>query len=94
MAYKFKPQKSVVKRFKVTATGKLKHHREKTSHLMSNRSAGLKRKLGKPAILAHGHSINLRKYMGVAGMNPRKLAHEHAVANIQAAKAEGSGAAE
>ncbi len=88
MAYKFKPQKSVTKRFKVTATGKLKHHREKTSHLMSNRGAALKRRLGKPAILAHGHSINLRRYMGLAGMNPRKLAHEHALADAATAKAE------
>ena len=87
MAYKFKPQKSVVKRMKVTATGKLKHGREKTSHLMSNRSADLKRRLGKPAVLAHGHSINLRRYMGIAGMNPRKVAHDRRLAE-QAATAD------
>ena len=39
MAYKFKPNKSVVKRFRVTKTGKLKRSHSFTSHLMSSRPA-------------------------------------------------------
>ena len=45
MAYKFKPNKSVAKRFKVTRTGKLKRHHSFTSHLMSARPSSKRRKL-------------------------------------------------
>ena len=38
MAYKFKPRKSVTKRFRVSGTGKLKHIRSKRRHLLSGRS--------------------------------------------------------
>ena len=56
MGYKFKPNKGVAKRMKVTATGKLKHRHEKLSHLRSNRTGKLKRALGRPSVLAEGHS--------------------------------------
>jgi large subunit ribosomal protein L35 len=46
MAYKMKPNKSVLSRFKVTKTGKLKRHHAKTSHLMSGRTSKTKRRLG------------------------------------------------
>ena len=91
---KQKTHKAVASRVRVTATGKLKHGREKTSHLMSGRSGDLKRKLGMPAILHEGHARNLRRYMGIAGLNPRKAAHDKRVAAIQAAKAEGETATE
>ena len=39
MAYKFKPNKSVAKRFKVTATGKLKRRHTLSTHLRSARDA-------------------------------------------------------
>ena len=35
MAYKFKPNKSVAKHFKVTKTGKVKRHHGFTSHLIA-----------------------------------------------------------
>ena len=38
MGYKYKPSKSVAKRFKVTKTGKVKRHHCLTSHLMSSRT--------------------------------------------------------
>ena len=39
MGYKLKPNKAVLKRFRVTKTGKLKRGHCLTSHLMSGRSA-------------------------------------------------------
>jgi large subunit ribosomal protein L35 len=80
MGYKFKPSKSVAKRFKVSKTGKLKHRREKNSHLRSGRDSAMKRRLGRPAVLAEGHARNMRKFMGVSKLKPAKIAHERALA--------------
>ncbi|CAN5619387.1 hypothetical protein BH09PLA1_BH09PLA1_09080 [soil metagenome] len=80
MGYKFKPNKGVAKRMKLTATGKLKHRHEKNSHLRSRRSSALKRRLGRPEVLAEGHSRNMRKFLGVVGSRPKKVAHERALA--------------
>ncbi len=89
MAYKFKPSKSVVKRFKVTKTGKLKHCHEKTSHLRSGRDSALKRRLGRAGVLAEGHAKNMRRYMGVAKLKPNKVIHERGLkAKAAAAAAE------
>ena len=76
MAYKYKPSKSVAKRFKVTRTGKLKAHHGFTSHLMSSRPASRRRKLRKPQLLHEGHARNMRKFMGVSALKPNKMAHE------------------
>jgi len=78
MGYKFKPNKSVAKRFKVTKTGKLKRHHSLTSHLMSARSSKKRRHLRKPEVLFEGHARNMRKLMGIH-MHPAKTAHERAL---------------
>ena len=88
MGYKFKPSKSVVKRFKVTKTGKLKHRHEKTSHLRSGRDSAMKRRLGRAGVLAEGHAKNMRRYMGVAKLKPNKIAHERALKAKETAAAE------
>jgi large subunit ribosomal protein L35 len=80
MAYKFKPNKSVAKRFRVTGTGKLKRSHSLTSHLMSARPSSKRRKLRRPAILFEGHARNMRKLMGVAGLSPKKVIHERELA--------------
>ena len=80
MAYKFKPNKSVAKRFRRTATGKLKRHHSYTSHLMSSRPASKRRKLRRPEILFEGHARNMRKLMGVGGIHPGKVRHERELA--------------
>ena len=80
MGYKFKPRKSVAKRFKVTKTGKLKRHHSYTSHLMSARPANKRRKLRKSAVLSERHSRNMRLMIGVSGLKPAKIAHERALA--------------
>jgi large subunit ribosomal protein L35 len=84
MAYKFKPNKAIAKRFKVTKTGKLKRGHSLTSHLMSARSAAKRRKLGRPAILDETIARNMRKLMGVAKRNPNRARHEKALAAKQA----------
>jgi large subunit ribosomal protein L35 len=76
MAYKFKPNKSLNKRLRLTATGKLKRHHAFTSHLMSARPASKRRKLRQSAILFEGHARNMRKLMGVAGIRPNQIRHE------------------
>ncbi len=79
MGYKYKPSKSVAKRFKVTKTGKVKRHHGFTSHLMSSRSGNRRRKLRRPAILAEGHARNMRRYMGLSKLKPLQIAHERAL---------------
>jgi large subunit ribosomal protein L35 len=66
MAYKFKPNKSVAKRFKVSKTGKLKRHHGNTSHLMSSRSANKRRHLRHGAVVPEVHARRLRKLMGIS----------------------------
>ncbi len=49
---KLKTHKGIKKRFKVTATGKVKHKRCGSSHLMSHKSGSQIRKLRKKSVLA------------------------------------------
>ena len=83
MAYKLKPNKSILSRFKVTKRGKLKRHHAKTSHLMSGRTSKTKRRLGRPAVLHEGLARNLRKYIGMGHKHPAKIEHEKAIAMKQ-----------
>jgi len=80
MGYKYKPNKSVAKRFKVTKTGKVKHHHSFTSHLMSARPAKRRRKLRRASVLHEGHARNMRLFMGVSGLKPNRIAHQRALA--------------
>jgi large subunit ribosomal protein L35 len=85
MGYKFKPNKSVAKRFRVTKTGKVKRHHSFTSHLMSSRSANKRRKLREPEVLFEGHARNMRHLMGIEGTRPNQIAHNRRLA-AEAAK--------
>jgi large subunit ribosomal protein L35 len=80
MAYKFKPNKSVAKRFKVTKKGKLKRGHGFTSHLMSARSSKRRRMLGRTDILAEGHARNMRRMMGLSKLKPAQTEHEERLA--------------
>ena len=80
MGYKYKPSKSVAKRFKVTKTGKVKAHHGFTSHLMSSRPASKRRKLRKPQLLHEGHARNMRRFVGLSARKPNQVAHERALA--------------
>ncbi len=70
MGYKFKPNKAIAKRFRVSATGKLKRGHSLTSHLRSARTAKKKRELRRPEVLFEGIARNMRKLMGVGGKHP------------------------
>lgn len=94
MGYKFKPNKGVRKRVKVTKSGKIKHRHEKNSHHRSGRSSALKRRLGRPAILADGHSKNMRAYLGIVGKRPNQARAEKELAEKAKASPEASAATE
>ena len=87
MGYKFKPNKSVAKRFGVSKTGKIKRHHSFTSHLMSSRPANKRRKLRKPEILFEGHARNMRHLMGIEATRPNQIAHKRRLAAAEAAQA-------
>jgi large subunit ribosomal protein L35 len=91
MGYKFKPNKAVAKRFKVTKTGKVKRHHAYTSHLMSARPANTRRKLRRSAIMHEGLARNMRALMGLSKMKPAQVEHERALAEKRAAKGEADG---
>jgi large subunit ribosomal protein L35 len=76
MAYKFKPRKSIAKRFRVTGTGKLKHERTMRRHLLSGRSSDMKREMARPAIMSEGHAVNYRMGMGLSKLKPNRAAHK------------------
>jgi len=80
MGYKYKPNKGCVKRFKVTATGKIKRRGTLSTHLRSRREAALKRRQGRPSILFEGHARNIRAYLGKVKRRPGQIAHERALA--------------
>ncbi|HEX8341443.1 MAG TPA: bL35 family ribosomal protein [Tepidisphaeraceae bacterium] len=80
MGYKYKPNKGCMKRFKVTATGKIKRRGTFSTHLRSRRNAAMKRRLGRPAILAEGHARNMRSFMAVSGKRPNRIAHQRKLA--------------
>lgn len=87
MGYKYKPNKGVAKRFKVTGTGKLKRRCQFSTHLRSGRSANMKRRLGRPAILAEGHSRNMRRFLGIVGKRPNQAAAQRALKAAATAEA-------
>ena len=79
MGYKLKPNKAVKKRFRVTATGKLKRGHSLTSHLRSARTSKKKRELRRPEVLFEGIARNMRKLMGISHLKPAQLEHERAL---------------
>lgn len=80
MGYKFKPNKSVAKRFRVTGTGKLKRSKGFHSHLMSSRNGKMIRGLHRAAILHEGHARNMRAMMGISAVRPNRTKHNRALA--------------
>ncbi len=54
-----KTKKSVAKRFKLSARGKLVHRSPGTRHHANQKSPKQKRRLGKPSVLDPGHAAPL-----------------------------------
>lgn len=61
--HKQKSHKGLLKRAKVTARGKVRHHRAGKSHLMSRMSAKRKRQLRKAAYVKKGDIGRLQKML-------------------------------
>jgi large subunit ribosomal protein L35 len=61
---KQKTHKGVKKRFRLTATGKVKHRRAGTSHLQVRLTAKRKQKLRGTGVLAEQDSKKIREVLG------------------------------
>ena len=64
---KMKTHKGIKKRVRVTATGKVKHRRSNTGHLMSGKSGNRRRSLRKPGLLARAFRERIKQALGVEG---------------------------
>lgn len=62
---KMKTNKSVAKRVKLTATGKLKRHRPLAGHLKSNKSPKRIRELRKTRLVSKGFAKQAKKLLGL-----------------------------
>lgn len=62
---KMKTSKSVASRFKVTATGKLKHARPGKRHILTKKSGKCKRHLSKPAVISERLEKTYKRLMCV-----------------------------
>lgn len=61
---KLKTRKTVAKRFKVTATGKLVRRSTGLNHLMRKKSPSRKRDLRKGSVLFEGDEKRIRRMLG------------------------------
>ncbi len=60
---KLKTHRGAAKRFKLTATGKAKYKKANLRHLLTSKSRGRKRSLGKPDVLNTTQSAIIRKIL-------------------------------
>ena len=60
---KMKTRKSAAKRYKMTATGKIKYKKQGTRHILTKKSSKRKRKLRHPATLSPVETKKARKLL-------------------------------
>jgi large subunit ribosomal protein L35 len=60
---KMKTSRSAAKRFKLTGTGKLKRNKAYKRHILTKKSAKLKRNLRKPAMTDSTNVKNIKKIL-------------------------------
>lgn len=63
---KMKTKKAVAARFRVTATGKLKHSQPGKRHLMTGKAPKRKRQLSRPVMVSEALSQTYKRLMCVA----------------------------
>ncbi len=63
MAYKLKTHRGARKRFKLTGTGKVKRRHAFMRHILTKKSAAVKRRLGKSAIMEKADEATIRKML-------------------------------
>jgi large subunit ribosomal protein L35 len=61
---KMKSHSGASKRFKLTATGKVRGHHAMTSHILEKKSANHKRALGRPAAISDHDAPRVKKLLG------------------------------
>lgn len=61
---KMKTNRSAVKRFKVTGTGKILRRKSYRSHLLESKSSVRTRRLGRLAEITGGQKVNIEKLIG------------------------------
>lgn len=62
---KMKTHSGAKKRFKLTATGKVRGRHSFTSHILEKKSPKRKRKLGTPAVIAKSDEKRVKTLLGV-----------------------------
>ncbi|MCR4287341.1 MAG: 50S ribosomal protein L35 [Deltaproteobacteria bacterium] len=60
---KLKTHKGAAKRFKITATGKIKRRKAGTRHLLTSKSKGSKRVMRKAATISKTHADSIKKLL-------------------------------
>ncbi len=62
---KMKTHSGTKKRFKVTATGKVRGRSAFSSHILEKKSAKRKRQLGRPAVIAPQDAARVKELLGI-----------------------------
>lgn len=60
---KMKTNKGAAKRFKLTASGKVKRSKAGTRHLLTSKSKNNKRALGKSGLISKTHQASIKKLL-------------------------------
>ncbi len=60
---KLKTKRSAAKRFRFTATGKIKRSRAYRSHILTKKERGRKRRLGAPARVSPADAARIRRML-------------------------------
>jgi large subunit ribosomal protein L35 len=69
---KMKTHSGAKKRFKVTATGKVRGRHAFTSHILEKKSPKRKRTLGAPAVLSAHDTPRVKRMLGVGAKGSRR----------------------
>jgi large subunit ribosomal protein L35 len=69
---KMKTHSGAKKRFKVTATGKVRGRHAFTSHILEKKSPKRKRSLGAPAVLSAHDTPRVKRMLGVGTKSARR----------------------
>lgn len=63
---KLKTHRGAAKRFKLTATGKIKRAKAFKSHLLENKSSRRKRRLRQPTVVSAGDAARIKRLLPYA----------------------------
>ena len=63
---KLKTHRGAAKRFKITATGKVKRHHAFARHILTKKSAGKKRHLGKATLVSDADTPKIKRMLPYA----------------------------